>query len=139
MKKAREDDLQQLRAVLQVLALPVIGQIRLVEADCARAKLLAAAFDATHHAVHSQVGRELLPGQARALARLGHQLADLDGEYLAPICSELAMRKSSDWQKVRSLARQALVHFRWTLDVPQQALQPAVHFWGQDIYRSGNN
>ena len=111
------DDLQQLKAVLQLLALPVIGQVRLVEDDCA-VEDLAEAFDATHHAVRTQLGGELMPEQVRTLARLDEQLARLRRESSPPLCSELAMRQSGDWRQVRRMAREALVRFSWTLEVP---------------------
>lgn len=56
--------------------------------------------------------------QSRTLAELDDQLARLRRESSLPLCSELAMRRSSDWRWVRMMAREALVQFRWTLEVP---------------------
>lgn len=124
------DDLQQLRMALQMLALPVLGQVRLVDDDRTRTMVLAEAFSAAHQAVPWHVGKQLIPEQTRVLVQLDDHLARLHGESSVPVCSELAMRSSSDWRQVRSLAREALVHFRWTLDVPPQALLPATHHSG---------
>lgn len=116
------DEMQKLKAILQVLALPVIGQVRLVEDDYARTALLIQAFNVTHCAVLSTHGGELVPAQARALALLDEQLGQLGHESSPPICSELAMRTSSDWRKVRIMAREALIHFQWRLELPPQAV-----------------
>jgi hypothetical protein len=131
--RTMNDDLLQLRTILQMLALPVVGQLRLVGDDCARPGVLAHAFSVTHQAVNSQVGTQLVPEQASALARLDQQLARVRRESSLPVCSELTMRKSSDWRQVRSLAREALVHFKWTLDVPQQVLRPPLHSWDLEV------
>lgn len=116
------DDLQRLKAVLQMLALPVIGQVRLVRDDCARVEVLAEAFDATHHSVRTQLRGELMPEQARTLTRLDDQLGRLRWGSSPPLCSELAMRQSGDWRQVRMTAREALVRFNWTLEVPPAAV-----------------
>lgn len=86
------DDLQQMKVILQLLALPVIGQVRLVDDDCTRVEILAEAFDATHHAVRTQLDGELMAEQARTLAELDDQLARLRRESSPQLCSELAMR-----------------------------------------------
>lgn len=113
------DNMQQLKLVLQTLALPVIGQVRLVEEDCLRVDLLAETFNAAHDAVR-RVPERLTPAQVTALTRLDNQLAWLRREASPPLCSELAMRESRDWRQVRAMAREALVRFNWTLAIPPQ-------------------
>jgi hypothetical protein len=114
------DDMQQLKIILQMLALPVTGQVRLVPDDCARVEALAQAFIAAHHAV--DVDSELMPEQARTLARLDNQLVRLRHESTPPLCSELALRQSGDWRQVRTMAREALVRLRWPLELPWQVI-----------------
>lgn len=112
------DDWQQLRHVLQVLALPVIGQVRLLEGDSTRISLLVEAFNSAHHAVNEEMGTSLTPAQKTALARLEKQLTWLCSETDSPLCSEQALRQSCEWRQVRLMARAALVHFRWPLEAP---------------------
>lgn len=112
------DDLQQLKTVLQVLALPVTGQVHLVGDDFASIEVLVKAFDTTHHTVRTQAGAALMPEQAKTLTRLGDQLGRLRRESSSDLSSELAMRQSKDWRRVRVTAREALVRCRWKLEVP---------------------
>jgi hypothetical protein len=119
------DEMQQLEAVLQMLALPVTGQVRLVPDDCNRVAALTEAFHAMHRAVLSSRGGELLPEQAHALIRLDARLDRLRLESSPPLCSELGLRASSDWRQVRVTAREALIAFRWTLALPSQDILSA--------------
>ena len=116
------NELCLLKTTLQTLALPVSGQIRLVASDGTPVEALAAAFSATHQSIHMTACTKLTPQQARALARLDDQLAGVCRESAPPLASELAMRRSSEWRHVRTMAREALVHFRWPLEVPLSAL-----------------
>lgn len=116
------DDLCLLKMILQTLALPVTGQVRLVADDGAPVEVLAAAFSATHQSVHTTAGTKLTSQQAHALARLEDQLANVCRESAPPLALELAMRRSSEWRQVRTMAREALVHFQWPLEVPPLAL-----------------
>jgi hypothetical protein len=116
--KKMNDPLQQLKVALQFLALPVIGQLRLVEDDCAHAEVLAETFTAALDAVHTHAAGELMAEQAKALARLEDQLARVRQASPSRLCSELAMRESSDWRLVRMMAREALVRFGWRLEIP---------------------
>ena len=113
-----DNRLQELKFVLQTLDLPITGQVRLIEDDCSRIEILAGAFAAAHHAVHAETGGALTPEQATTLAELDNRLARVRQQSQAPLCSELAMRQSADWRQVRKIARQALVRFSWTLEVP---------------------
>lgn len=110
--------LQHLKYILQVLALPVIGQVRLIDDDDSRVEILAGAFNAGHYAVRAEVDEVLTTEQVKALVRLENRLVLLCHESSSPLCSELAMRKSSEWRQVRTMAREALIRFRWSLELP---------------------
>lgn len=112
------DNLEELKYVLQTLGLPVTGQLRLVADDCSRIGLLTGAFAAAQHAVRVQEDDSLTPSQASALTDLGARLVEVQQQTRSPLCSELALRESADWQQVRTMARRALVRFSWTLEVP---------------------
>ena len=110
--------MQQLKYALQMLALPVTGQVHLIADDCTRVELLAEAFSASYHAVCAEPEAPLTPEQTVAIARLDSQLRQLSRELPWTICREAAMRKSAEWRSVRQLAREALVTFHWPLEVP---------------------
>jgi hypothetical protein len=88
------DDLQQLRHVLQALALPVIGQVRLVPDDCRRIGALIGAINAAYPPVCAEIDAPITAAQGDALARLEAQLARVCGEATSPLRSELALRQS---------------------------------------------
>jgi hypothetical protein len=112
------DPLDYLQTTLCLLALPVIGQVRLVTDDCARVAVLTSAFCATHRAVHKIPKAQLTTEQALALARLDEQLAQVQRTACLQLAHELALRTSREWRQVRMMARETLVRFRWTLDLP---------------------
>lgn len=120
--------LQQLKYILQMLALPIIGQVRLIEDDGSRVEILAVTFNASHHAVRAEVDEALTLEQAKTLARLENRLDRLCHEASLSLCSELAMRKSSDWRQVRTMAREALVRFSWTLELPPRELMAVFRY-----------
>ncbi|MDT8306775.1 MAG: hypothetical protein RRC07_12635 [Anaerolineae bacterium] len=113
-----DDSFQELKFVLQTLGLPVSGQLHLVEDDCTRIAILTGAFAAAQRAVRLEASEALTPEQTSALRELGARLAEVQQQTRAPLCSELAMRQSADWQQVRTMARKALVQFQWTLELP---------------------
>lgn len=117
-----DDNLNELKNVLQLLALPVTGQVRLVRDDCTRVDQLARAFAHAHDAVRAGGDLPLTRERAGALAQLDDQLARLSGPAAQDICSELALRRSMEWRQVRTLARESLVRFDWPLEVPLPAL-----------------
>jgi hypothetical protein len=101
--------LLELKWILQTLSLPVSGQIHLIEDDCSRIERLAGAFAAAHGAVHSNTSGALTPRQASVLAQLDRRLAGV-------------RQQSNDWREVRRMAREALLRFYWTLDLPPRDL-----------------
>ena len=112
------DYLQELKSVLQLLSLPVTGQVRLVEDDCTRIARLTGAFSAARHAVQAEADDVLTPAQVRLLADLDGLLAEVHRRTPARLCSELALRRSDDWRQVRYLSRAALLGFGWPLELP---------------------
>lgn len=114
--------LLELKWILQTLGLPVSGQVHLFEDDCSRIERLAGAFAAAHGAVHSSMSGALTPGQTNVLVRLDRRLADVTQQGDSFVCTELAMRRSDDWRDVRRTAREALLRFDWTLDLPPRDL-----------------
>lgn len=111
-----------MKHILQMLALPVIGQVRLIADDYRRVALLSAEFNACHQALCADVGHRLTPQQANALTRLDNRLLQLCRQSPAPLCSEVSLRKSPEWREVRMTARAALVRFGWRLEVPARWL-----------------
>jgi hypothetical protein len=119
--------MNQLKHAIQILALPVSGQVSLFPDDCTRIEILTRLFDASHEALRADVTESMSTAQLIALIRLGNQLAYLRQSTLSPLCSELSMRQSSEWRQLRTMARQALVSFRWALEIPGRDLtEPAV-------------
>jgi hypothetical protein len=114
--------LLELKWILQTLSLPVSGQIHLIEDDCSRIERLASAFAAVHGAVHSNTSGALTPGQASVLAQLDRRLAEVGQQSDLALRTELAMRQSDDWREVRRMAREALLRFHWTLELPPRDL-----------------
>jgi hypothetical protein len=112
------DNLQQLQDILRLLALPVIGQVRLVPDGCVRIDVLVEAFDAACLPAYAELDASLTAAQKAILTRLGKQLAQVRSEVTSPLCSELALRRSREWQQVRRQARSALVQFQWPLEAP---------------------
>lgn len=126
---AEREALDHLQTTLCLLALPVTGQVRLVADDRARVAILTGAFCATHRAIHSVPNARLTAEQALALARLDHHLAHVQQTACLPQVNDLALRTSREWRQVRLMARQALVRFRWTLDLPPPLLLGSI--WQQ--------
>lgn len=110
--------MQQLKYALQMLALPVTGQVRLIADDCTRVELLAAAFNASYRAVRAEPEAPLTLEQTAAMARIDRRLRQISRESPWTICREAALRKSAEWRSVKQLAREALVSFHWPLEVP---------------------
>lgn len=66
-----------MKYILQMLALPVIGQVRLIADDYTRVALLSAEFNACYHALRADAGRRLTPRQVNTLIRLDNRLRQL--------------------------------------------------------------
>ena len=113
-----EAEMEQLRHLLQLIALPVTGQVRLVADDCCRLELLARGLSAWRRGLRARPAVTLTTDQERILAQLDHHLAQVCLEPSSPLWRDLVMRQSEGWRQARCLARQALVHFGWLLEVP---------------------
>lgn len=121
------DHRQELKSVLQMLGLPVSGQVWLVEDDCTRIAVLTGAFTAASYAAHVEAGNALTPEQVKLLADLDRLLVELYRRSPTALCSELALRRSADWRQVRCLARAALLRFGWTLELPPGSRLAGTH------------
>lgn len=115
-----DDTVQELNSVLQILALPVTGQVGLIQDDCSRVERLVGSFSVAHHAIRSGSDIPITAGRARALAQLDERLARLSGPSAPSLCSEFSLRQNIEWQQIRRMARESLVRFGWTLEVPQR-------------------
>ena len=113
---------QQLQYSLQTLALPVTAQLRLHGCDGCRVEELAVVFDRWQQTARCELNESLTGEQVEILNRLDQKLLRLSGSRFKPAWTELSLRQSRDWREIRAMAREALVKFRWPLDVP-----PPVH------------
>ncbi len=112
----------QLRTVLQALALPVTGQLRLYPYEACTVNRLIEEFEDLKPLFVAEFGDGLTESQV-AVLNLLHQ--DLLRVCLEHICSDVALRRSGMWRRVRLLARSALLAFGWPLVLPPQD-EPAV-------------
>ena len=120
-----DKSMHELKNVLQILALPVTGQVYLLKEDCTRVEVLANTFDDTNRKIRNEDGSSLTPGRAAALARLEERLAQVRQRSPMPICSELSMRQSAGWRQVQATARETLTRFDWPLEIPLLTLPVA--------------
>ncbi|MBK8901770.1 MAG: hypothetical protein IPM53_11340 [Anaerolineaceae bacterium] len=109
----------QLQAVLQALALPVTGQLRLYPNDACKVNRLIQEFDQFETMFVAEVADCLTEGQKAALSSLRMDLMRVchDADHA---CTDVALRRSDVWRRVRLLARSALVAFNWPLALPPQ-------------------
>ena len=112
----------QLRAVLQALALPVTGQLRLYPNEACKVSRLIQEFEQSEPVFMADAAGNLTVAQKAVLASL-HQ--DLMRVCLDHTCSDVTLRRSEAWRRVRLLARSALVAFNWPLVLPPQG-EPAI-------------
>ena len=111
----------ELRAVLQALALPVTGQLRLYPNDACKVSRLIQEFEQSEPLFVAEADC-LTEGQKEVLASLRR---DLMRVCLDHACTDVALRRSDVWRRVRLLARSALVAFNWPLALPPQ-FEPVV-------------
>ncbi|HZD10939.1 MAG TPA: hypothetical protein VE553_06325 [Candidatus Binatia bacterium] len=130
-----DEKLEEMKVILQTLALPVIGQVTLLKEDCTRVALLAGAFDAAHQALQAGGVESLSMAQYGALERLDRQLTAVGRPARSSVCSELSMRQSPEWQEVRTTARETLIRFEWRLEIPA-TISPLVRAMPGTIGRS---
>ncbi|MAT96347.1 MAG: hypothetical protein CL608_04320 [Anaerolineaceae bacterium] len=108
----------QLRTVLQALALPVTGQLRLYPNEACKVSRLIQEFEQFKPVFVAEAADDLTEGQKAVLASLHH---DLMRVCLDHTCTDVALRRSEVWRHVRLLARSALLAFNWPLALPPQA------------------
>ena len=111
----------ELRAVLQALALPVTGQLRLYPNEACKVSRLIQEFEQSEP-LFVAAADCLTVAQKEVLASLRR---DLMRVCLDHTCTDVALRRSDVWRRVRLLARSALVAFNWPLALPPQ-FEPAV-------------
>jgi hypothetical protein len=112
------ENLQQLKHCLQMLALPVTAQIRLLAGQASGITTLSHAFHIYHRAARAGVYGPMTPEQAAALTRLSAALGRLHQSGTATPWSDAGLRSSAGWRHVRRFSRRALVAFGWSLDLP---------------------
>ncbi len=110
--------LPQLKYSLQLLALPVTAQVYLGDGGGGKMEPIARAFDDLHRAICAELRQQLTPEQASLLARIEGILVWQHREASGSVWSDAALRRSGEWRQLRKLAREALVEFGWTLDLP---------------------
>lgn len=111
----------ELRSVLQALALPVTGQLRLYPNDACKVSRLIQEFE-QYEPVFVMEAAECLTEAQKAVLDSLHR--DLMRVCLDHTCTDVALRRSEVWRRVRLLARSALLAFNWPLVLPPQ-VEPA--------------
>ncbi|MCA9899122.1 MAG: hypothetical protein H6654_03030 [Ardenticatenaceae bacterium] len=111
----------ELRAVLQALALPVSGQLRLYPNDACKVSRLIQEFEQSEP--RFVAGTDCLTNAQKEVLASLHR--DLLRVCLDHTCTDVALRRSDVWRRVRLLARSALLAFNWPLALPPQ-FEPAV-------------
>lgn len=114
----------ELRAVLQALALPVTGQLRLYPHDACKVSRLIQAFEQSEPLFLAEWETSLTEPQRAVLASLRQDLMTvcLEADHA---CTDVSLRQSVLWRRVRMLARSALLAFNWPLALPPQ-FEPVV-------------
>jgi hypothetical protein len=104
----------QLRSVLQALALPVTGQLRLYPSEVCKVSRLIQEFDQSEPIFLAQSGGSLTTAQNGVLISLRNDLRIACGE-VDHTCNDIALRRNVAWQRVRLMARTALLLFDWPM------------------------
>lgn len=115
-------NLQQLKGVLQMLALPITAQVHLVKNEVGRVERLRILFQDRHCLILARMAEQLTQDQKLALAQLDNTLFCLNPGNKWLVWSEDKLRCNADWQRVRACARAVLVRFNWPLDLPSADL-----------------
>jgi hypothetical protein len=114
----------QLKSVLQALALPVTGQLRLYPNDECKVERLIQEFDQFEPLLLAEWAGCLTTAQIDLITLLRRGLMHVCGEA-GHNCTDVTLRRSKAWRKVRLLARSALLGFNWPLVAPTQFEQIA--------------
>lgn len=114
--------LENMQAILQMLALPVSGQVHLDEQDLGRVERFRATFNASHGQLCRKVDYQLSRQQKEVLVHLAGLLFQMNPEPVWQTWSANTLRRHATWREVRRRAREALISFSWSLDLPKKAL-----------------
>jgi hypothetical protein len=109
---------QQLKYSLQLLALPVSGQVRLGDDSCDKMETVLQAFNELHQTACAALRQQLTPEQAILLAQIESSFLWLRQDAGRSTWSDTTIRRSAEWRRIRYLARKTLVAFGWALDLP---------------------
>jgi hypothetical protein len=109
---------QELKHALQLLALPVTAQMRLDVGERDRVWVMAHAFQYWYRAMCCESAESLTSQQAAVLAALDRLLTQVSFSKRSSIWSDVDLRRSAGWRQVRKTAREALVAFDWSLELP---------------------
>ena len=108
----------ELRSVLQALALPVTGQLRLYPNEACKVSRLIQEFEQFEPLFVTEAAGGLTEAQVAMLASLRQELMRVCFEHT---CTDVVLRRSEVWRRVRQLARSALLAFNWPMVLPAQA------------------
>lgn len=116
---------KQLQTVLQALAMPVTGQLRLYPNDVCKVSRLIQEYEQFEPPFLAETGHRLTMAQEDVLRSLRRDLRIMCGEASEAdhACTDLALRRNVAWRRVRLLARSALLTFGWPL-VPLPIAEP---------------
>ncbi len=115
-------NLQQLKGTLQMLALPITAQVHLDQNEVGRVERLGKNFRDRYRFIQYQMTDQLTAEQKVVLARLDCLLAGMNLSSNRLVWSEDTLRRNAAWREVRKIAREALLHFNWPLDLPTDTL-----------------
>ena len=104
----------QLQSVLQALALPVTGQLRLYPNEACKVSRLIQEYEQFEPLFLADWAGCLTEAQEAVLASLRRDLMSVCGAE-DHACTDVALRRSIAWRRVRLLARSALLTFDWPL------------------------
>ncbi len=110
--------LQQLKDALQTLALSITAQVQLDKNEVGRVERFRKKFQIRHCLIQAEMDYQLTKEQKKALAQLDNMLFYLNPSTDWLYWPEDKLRSNAAWRKVRAYAREALVQFKWPLELP---------------------
>jgi hypothetical protein len=115
---------QRIQQMLQTLSAPAQVQLRLFPELAQHTVTSAAQFSEALAAATGTTGRQVLqPVQVDLLRRVEAVLQSLAAPEAEPLRTAAAVGDAPEWHQLRGLARQALVTFGWSVDVPLSMLR----------------